>query len=71
MPASSEAVVRYLADYADTLASSTLRANLAALAKWHLSHSYVDPTKAPHVREVLRGIQALHPWLERQAQPLH
>lgn len=70
LPATSDAVARYLADYADTLASSTLRANLAALAQWHLSQGFVDPTKAPRVREVLRGIQALHPRLERQAEPL-
>ncbi|WP_280360093.1 MULTISPECIES: site-specific integrase [unclassified Pseudomonas] len=82
LPASSEAIARYLADYAETLASSTLRANLAALAsstlranlaalaKWHLSQGFPDPTKAPQVREVLRGIQALHPRLERQAEPL-
>jgi integrase len=70
LPASSEAIARYLADYAETLASSTLRANLAALAKWHLSQGFPDPTKAPYVREVLCGIQALHPRLERQAEPL-
>jgi hypothetical protein len=70
LPATSEAVARYLADYADTLATSTLRANLAALAKWHLNQGFVDPTKAPQVRDVLRGIQALHPRLERQAEPL-
>ncbi|MFI8607832.1 site-specific integrase [Pseudomonas sp. NPDC077649] len=70
LPATSEAVARYLADYADTLATSTLRANLAALARWHLNQGFVDPTKAPQVRDVLRGIQALHPRLERQAEPL-
>lgn len=70
LPATSEAIARYLADYVETLASSTLRANLAALAKWHLSQGFPDPTKAPHVREVLRGIQALHPRLERQAEPV-
>lgn len=70
LPATSEAITRYLADYAETLAISTLRANLAALAQWHLSQGFVDPTKAPQVRDVLRGIQALHPRLERQAEPL-
>ena len=70
LPATSEAITRYLADYAETLAISTLRANLAALAQWHLNQGFVDPTKAPQVRDVLRGIQALHPRLERQAEPL-
>jgi hypothetical protein len=47
-----------------------LRGHLAALARWHQSHGSVDPTKAPQVRDVLRGIQALHPRPVRQAEPL-
>jgi hypothetical protein len=31
---------------------------------------FPDPTKAPVVRKVLRGIQALHPAQEKQAKPL-
>ncbi|MBK5413370.1 tyrosine-type recombinase/integrase [Pseudomonas sp. TH31] len=69
LPASSESIVRYLAEHAD-LSINTLRGNLAALARWHLNHGFVDPTKAPQVRDVLRGIQALHPRPVRQAEPL-
>ncbi|PMU07221.1 Tn3 family resolvase [Pseudomonas sp. FW305-20] len=69
LPASSESIVRYLAEHAG-LSISTLRSNLAALARWHLNHGFVDPTKAPQVRDVLRGIQALHPRQVRQAEPL-
>ncbi|MHC8381905.1 site-specific integrase [Pseudomonas sp. LB3P14] len=70
LPASSDSIVRYLAEHADALSISTLRGNLAALARWHLNHGFVDPTKAPQVRDVLRGIQALHPRPVRQAEPL-
>ena len=70
LPASSESIVRYLAEHAELLSISTLRAHLAALARWHLSHGFVDPTKVPEVRDVLRGIQALHPRPVRQAEPL-
>ncbi|MCG4454948.1 site-specific integrase [Pseudomonas sp. MMS21-TM103] len=70
LPATSETVVRYLADSAERLSSSTLRAHLAALARWHIRQGFVDPTKAPQVRDVLRGIQALHPHMPRQAEPL-
>lgn len=70
LPASSDSIVRYLAEHADALSISTLRGNLAALARWHLNHGFVDPTKAPQVRDVLRGIQALHPRQVRQAEPL-
>lgn len=70
LSASSDSVVRYLAEHADALSISTFRGHLAALARWHLKHGFVDPTKAPQVREVLRGIQALHPRQVRQAEPL-
>ena len=70
LPASSESILRYLAAYADQLAFSTLKQRLAALAQWHNSQGFPDPTKAPAVRQVLRGIRALHPQQARQAAPL-
>lgn len=70
LPATAESVAAYLAEYAGQLSSSTLRGRLAALAKWHASQGYPDPTKAPRVRDVLRGIRAEHPHIERQAEPL-
>lgn len=69
LPASSDSIVRYLAAHAE-LSISTLRGHLAALARWHLNHGFTDPTKAPQVRDVLRGIQALHPRPVLQARPL-
>jgi integrase len=70
LPASAESVARYLAHYAPTLSVNTLRQRLAALAQWHLDQGFPDPTKAPIVRKVLRGIQARHPVQEKQARPL-
>lgn len=70
LPATTDSVARYLADYGGKLASSTLRQRLAALARWHADHGFVDPTKAPLIRQVLKGIRALHPSQERQAKPL-
>lgn len=70
LPATAESVVRYLADYGDSLSSSSLRTHLAALARWHQAQGFPDPTKAPQVRDVLKGIRALHPRSERQADPL-
>ncbi|CAG8867744.1 site-specific integrase [Pseudomonas fluorescens] len=69
LPASSDSIVRYLAENAG-MSISTLRGHLAALARWHQNHGFADPTKAPQVRDVLRGIQALHPRQVRQAEPL-
>jgi len=70
LPAHAEGIARYLAAYAEQLAINTLRQRLAALARWHADHGFVDPTRAPIVRNALRGIQALHPAVEKQAVPL-
>ncbi|MFB0021073.1 tyrosine-type recombinase/integrase, partial [Xanthomonas euvesicatoria] len=39
-------------------------------AQWHQVHGFVDPTRAPVVRQVLKGIQTLHPSVEKRATPL-
>jgi integrase len=70
LPATSDAVARYLATYAGSLSVNTLKLRLSALAQWHNSQGFADPTKAPIVRKVLKGIRALHPAQEKQAEPL-
>lgn len=70
LPATADGVVRYLADYADSLALSTLKQRLAALAQWHITQGFPDPTKAPQVRQMLKGIRVVHPSQQKQAAPL-
>jgi integrase len=70
LPATSDAIVRYLVDHAATLSSNTLKLRLAALAQWHVSQGFPDPTKTPLVRQILKGIRTLHPKPEKQAEPL-
>ncbi|MAZ90016.1 MAG: Tn3 family resolvase [Cellvibrionaceae bacterium] len=70
LPATADSIARYLADYADTLAVNTLKARLAGLAQWHIDQGFPDPTKAPVVKKVLKGIKELHPVQEKQAKPL-
>lgn len=70
LPATADSTARYLADYADRLSINTLRQRLAALANWHIEQGFADPTRAPLVRKVLKGIKALHPSVEKQAVPL-
>jgi integrase len=70
LPATSDSVARYLVAYAGTLSINTLKSRLSALAQWHNSQGFPDPTKAPTVRKVLKGIRALHPVREKQAEPL-
>ncbi len=69
LPATSDSVARYLADYSETLSINTLKQRLAAIAQWHIEQGMPDPTKAPLVKKVLRGIRATHPVQEKQAKP--
>ncbi|KTC41419.1 site-specific integrase [Pseudomonas sp. ABAC61] len=70
LPATADGVARYLVAYAGELSINTLKLRLSALAQWHNSQGFADPTKAPVVRQVLKGIRALHPTQEKQAEPL-
>jgi integrase len=70
LPATSDSVARYLVAFAGVLSINTLKLRLSALAQWHNSQGFPDPTKAPVVRKVLKGIRALHPAQEKQAEPL-
>lgn len=70
LPTTADSVSRYLSHYAATHSLNTLKLRLAALSQWHLDYGFPDPTKAPDVRKVLRGIRALHPYREKQAAPM-
>ena len=70
LPATADSVSRYLTDHADKLSVNTLKQRLAALAKWHNEQGFPDPTKAPLVKTILKGIRRLHPAVEKQAKPL-
>jgi site-specific recombinase XerD len=70
LPATADSIARYLADYADALAISTLKRRLAAIAQWHLDQGFPDPTKSPIVKKLMKGIQALHSSRPQQAKPL-
>ncbi|WPO97686.1 site-specific integrase [Pseudomonas sp. HR96] len=70
LPATADSIARYLADHAGQHSINTLKQRLAALAQWHISQGFADPTKAPLVRQVLKGIRSLHPAQEKQATPL-
>ena len=70
LPATADSVARYLVDHAESHAVNTLKQRLAALARWHHDQGFPDPTKAPLVKQVMKGIRELHPARARQAKPL-
>jgi integrase len=70
LPSTADAISRYLADQAATLAINTLRLRLAALSRWHTDQGFPDPTKSALVRQVLKGIRSVHAAPEKRARPL-
>lgn len=70
LPSSVENVAKYLAEYAETLSMNTLKHRLAALSRWHQDHGFIDPTKDTKIRQLLKGIRAVHPAQEKRAKPL-
>lgn len=70
LPATADHVAHYLTDYAGVLSINTLKQRLAALSQWHTEQGFPDPTKAPIVKKVLKGIKTVHPVQEKQAKPL-
>lgn len=69
LPATADSLARYLAHFAPSLSVATLRQRLAAIAQWHIDQGFPDPTKAPLVKKVLKGIAELHPAQPKQAKP--
>ena len=70
LPATIDSVARYLAEHAESLSLNTLKRRLAALSRWHQDQGFPDPTKSATIRQVLKGIRALHPEQEKRAKPL-
>lgn len=70
LPATIDSIAWYLAEHAESLSLNTLKHRLAALSRWHQEHGFPDPTKAAKIRQVLKGIRALHPAQEKRAKPL-
>ncbi|MDO9135046.1 site-specific integrase [Hydrogenophaga sp.] len=70
LPSTADAIARYLADHAASMAINTLRQRLAALSRWHTDQGFPDPTKSALVRQVLKGIRSVHIAPEKRARPL-
>lgn len=70
LPATTDSVLRYLAEHATALSASTLSLRVSALARWHNDQGFADPTRHPMVRQMLRGIRTAHPAAQKQAKPL-
>ena len=70
IPASADQVASYLAEHGRTLAVSTLKRRVAAIASAHKDQGQIDPTKSALVKQVLKGIERHHGAQQKQAIPL-
>jgi len=70
LPATPQRVAEYLATYGEMQSVNTLRSRLAALAHWHQTHGFTNPTRHTLVRQTLKGIREIHNVQERRAEPL-
>lgn len=70
LPATPEQVARYLADHADTLATSSLARRVATLSKVHAANEWPNPCQSEVVRATIRGIKRVKGTAQDQAKPL-
>lgn len=70
LPATTEAILRYLHAFADTLNPRTLSRHITALKQWHRYQHFPDPTEAPIVSKTLTGIARVHGKPKENAPPL-
>lgn len=70
LPATTEAILRYLHAFAQTLNPRTLSRHVTALKQWHRYQHFADPTEAPIVRKTLSGIARVHGKPKDKAPPL-
>ena len=70
LPATTDAILRYLHAFADTLNPRTLSRHVTALKQWHRYQHFPDPTEAPIVSKTLTGIARIHGKPKDKAPPL-
>lgn len=70
LPTTSEPLLQYLEQYAQTLNPRTLARRITAIKNWHLYQGFLDPTTHPLIRKTLKGIQKVHGKPKHKAPPL-
>lgn len=70
LPATTEAILRYLHAFAETLNPRTLSRHITAIKQWHRYQHFPDPTDAPIVGKTLTGIARIHGKPKVKAPPL-
>lgn len=69
VPAPSEEIALYLANFAEILATATLSRRLVAIGKAHTTQGFPNPCTSALVKATLRGIRRTHGSAQKQATP--
>jgi len=70
LPTNRDSLIKYLVHFADLLNPRTLDARLTALAQWHQTQGFSDPTQDSTVRKTLKGIRRKHGKPKKKAVAL-
>ena len=70
LPATTDAIIRYLHAFAETLNPRTLSRHITAIKQWHRYQHFQDPTTSPIVGKTLTGIARVHGKPKEKAAPL-
>jgi integrase len=70
IPATPEALARYLAAHAATHSNATLTRRLVSISRAHTSQGYDSPASSDVVKAVLHGIRRVHGTAQRQVSPI-
>jgi len=60
LPATTESVLQYLHQHADSVSPLTLKRRLVAIKQWHIYQNFSDPTVHALIKKTLRGIAIAH-----------
>ncbi|MBL4868531.1 MAG: hypothetical protein JKY67_19375 [Pseudomonadales bacterium] len=52
------------------LTPSTIRTRLSMIARWHTQRGLVDPTKAPEIKAMMKGLRSHYQKAPKKARPL-
>lgn len=71
LPATEDAIARYISARAASLNPRTLSLHLTALSNWHTFQKLTDPTGSSRIRKLMSGIYRQHGQPKRKAKALH
>lgn len=70
LPATPDAILRYLHTFAASLNPRTLARHITSLRQWHIYQNFPDPTQDHRVSKTLTGISRIHGKPKDKAPPL-